>query len=362
MKNEILVLTKYPRMGASSRLRTLQYLPLLEEKGFNFTVRSLVDDAYLDRFYNNSSRSQLAILKYYTKRLLTLSSIWRYDLIWIEGEIFPYLPAFAERFLKYIGKNYIVDYDDAIFHNYDLSNNFVLRSFLSKKIDVVMKNSSCVVVGNPYLATRAKIAGAKNIQLVPTIVDKSRYVLRPKAESKRKVIGWIGSPSTQKYILDIKEALHTICKRYSARLLLVGATEDIANKLQGIDVEIVAWSEDSENQLIQEMDIGIMPLSNGVWERGKCGYKLIQYMASGIPVVASPVGVNNDIINVSNCGYLADNTEQWTDSLDSLLSSVSHRKDFSKAGRKAVEEIYSLQVQVHVLEKILRSLSRSNAD
>ena len=350
-------------MGASSRLRTLQYLPLLEQQGFEFTVSSLVDNAYLDRLYNDGSRSRLAVSRYYTKRLLTLSSVWRYDLVWIEGEVFPYLPALAERFLAFIGKGYIVDYDDAIFHNYDLSNNFVLRNFLAKKIDVVMRKSSCVIVGNAYLAKRAKIAGAKCIEWVPTVIDQTRYMPRPKAgvEESPKVIGWIGSPSTQKYILDIKEALYTVCERHSVRLLLVGATQDIVGKLPGIEVEVVPWSENSEAQLIQQMDVGIMPLPDGPWEKGKCGYKLIQYMASGVPVIASPIGVNNDIINDSKCGYLANDKIQWSKSLDILLSSAYKRENFGKAGRRAVEEIYSLQVQVNVLEKIFNLLNKSNA-
>lgn len=362
MSKRILVLTKYPRMGATSRLRTLQYLPLLEQKGFEFTIRSLVDNAYLDRLYNDGDRSRLDIFKYYTKRLITLSSVWRYDLVWIEGEFFPYLPALAERFLAFIGKSYIVDYDDAIFHNYDLSNNFVLRNFLGKKIDVVMRNSKCVIAGNAYLAKRAKIAGAEYIELVPTVIDQSRYMprLKEKIEGSPKVIGWIGSPSTQKYILDIKEALYTVCEHHSVRLLLVGATQDIVDELPGIEVEVVPWSEDSEVRLIQQMDVGIMPLPDGPWEKGKCGYKLIQYMASSVPVIASPVGVNVEIINDSNCGYLANDTAQWSKTLDMLLSSRYQREKFGKEGRRAVEENYSLQVQVTVLEKIFNLLNKSN--
>jgi len=356
---KVLVLSKYPRMGASSRLRTLQYLPLLDQQDFEFTVHSLFDQAYLENLYSKGSRSRLAIFKHYTKRLLTLSSAWRYDLVWIEYEIFPYLPAFAEQFLALIGKKYIVDYDDAIFHNYDLSTNPLIRRFLAKKIDTVMANSSCVTAGNAYLAERAQIAGAKCIEWVPTVVDQSRYMPRLKVEGSPKVIGWIGSPSTQKYILDIKEALHTVCERHSARLLLVGANQDIVDKLPGIEVEVAPWSEDSEARLIQQMDIGIMPLPNGPWEKGKCGYKLIQYMATGVPVIASPIGVNNDIISGSCCGYLADDPEQWASSLNTLLSSADQREKFGKAGRKAVEDIYSLQVQAPILARIFNSIIKS---
>lgn len=359
---KILVLTKYPRMGASSRLRTLQYLPLLEQQGFEFTVRSLFDKAYLDTLYSSGSRSRSALLKYYFKRFLTLFSVGSYDLIWIEYEVFPYLPAFAEQVLALLGKNYIVDYDDAIFHNYDMSNNKVLRKFLSNKIDTVMANASCVIAGNAYLAERAQVAGAKHIEWVPTVVDKYRYMPLIERQDKKKVIGWIGSPSTQKYILNIKEALRTVCERHSARLLLVGATQDIIDQLPDIQVDVVPWNEDDEAQLIQQMDVGIMPLPDGPWEKGKCGYKLIQYMACGLPVVASPTGVNNEIINNSKCGYLADNTEQWSNSLDTLLSSADQQEMFGKAGRKAVEDIYSLQVQAPILARIFNSVINKGAN
>ena len=357
---KVLVFTKYPRMGASSRLRTLQYLPILEQQGFEFTVHSIFDESYLKNLYNNGSRSRLAILKYYSKRLLTLPSVYRYDLIWIEYELFPYLPAIAERVLALIGKKYVVDYDDAIFHNYDLANNPILRRFLAKKIDTVMANASCVIAGNAYLAERAQVADAKRIELVPTVVDHARYVPLKKTEDSKKVIGWIGSPSTQKYVLDIKQALRTVCEHHSARLLLVGATQDIVDQLPDIQVEVVPWSEDSEVEWIQKMDIGIMPLPDGPWEKGKCGYKLIQYMACGVPVIASAVGVNSYIINSSKCGYLAESEEQWANSLEALLSSAEQREIFGKAGRKAVKEIYSLQVQAPILALIFKSIIKSD--
>ena len=349
-------------MGASSRLRTLQYLPLLEEQGFEFTVSSLFDEVYLEGLYNNNYRSYLAISRYYIKRLFIILQSKTYDLIWLEYEAFPYAPSFFEKLLAVLGKDYIVDYDDAIFHNYDLSKNRIVRRFLSTKIDSVMKSASCVIAGNDYLAERAKIAGAKYIEWIPTVVDQSRYMPRLEEDSSQKVIGWIGSPSTQKYILDIKEALHTVCELHSARLLLVGATQDIVDEFSGIEVEVAAWSEDSEAQLIQQMDIGVMPLPDGPWEKGKCGYKLIQYMATGVPVIASSVGVNNDIINGSHCGFLADNTEQWTNSLNTLLSSADQREKFGKAGRRAVENIYSLQVQAPVLARIFNSIIKSKVN
>lgn len=349
---KILLLSRYSRKGASSRLRLLQYLPFLETEGFQITVSSLFGDQYLDQLYRQGKRAPLLMIMLYLRRLFVLFSASRYDLIWIEKEIFPYMPALAERMLHCLGKRYVVDFDDAIFHNYDLSGNPILRYVLGRKIDVVMRYANCVVVGNDYLASRANMSGAVRIELVPTVVDSMRYGQIASSMAARPVIGWIGSPSTQRYVCDIQQALTSLCQKHNARLLLVGASADIATEFPGLDVEVVPWSEASEAELIAQMDIGIMPLPDGLWEKGKCGYKLIQYMACGIPVIASPVGVNVDIVGASQCGLLAANAAEWEAALAKLLESPAQRLQLGRAGRQAVENWYSLSVQAPVLASI----------
>ncbi|MDA3878359.1 MAG: glycosyltransferase family 4 protein [Halothiobacillus sp.] len=349
---KILLLSKYSRKGASTRLRYLQYLPYLEANGFEITVSSLFDDQYLDQLYRQGKRAPLRMMMLYLRRLFVLLSAFRYDLIWIENEIFPYMPAFAERVLHWLGKRYVVDYDDAIFHNYDLSGNPVLRRVLGRKIDVVMRYASCVVVGNDYLASRAKAAGAVRVEQVPTVVEATRYSPSVSSLAACPVIGWIGSPSTQSYVVDIAQVLTSLCQTHDARLLLVGASADIVSEFPGLNVEVEPWSEASEVELIAKMDIGIMPLPDGPWEKGKCGYKLIQYMACGIPVVASPVGVNVEIVGTSQCGLLADNVAEWEATLAQLLESSALRQQLGRAGRQAVEDRYSLQVQAPILAGI----------
>ena len=356
MKKRVLVLSKYPRMGASSRLRTLQYLPLLEQQGFEFTVCSLFDQTYLENLYGKGNRSRLAVVQYYTKRLITLFSVWRYDLVWIEKELFPYLPATAEKILSIFGIKYIVDYDDAIFHNYDLSGNKLIRILLANKIDKVMSYSSYVLAGNSYLAMRAKDAGAKHIQLIPTVVDHLRYKQREEKTDSLLTVGWIGSPSTQKYVIEILPALLEVYKQLPFRLLLVGATEAISKDLPGLDVVVYPWNESTETDLIGTMDIGIMPLHDGPWEKGKCGYKLIQYMACGVPVIASAVGVNLDIVKSTVSGLLVDRSLDWQDALLQLLMSPHLRAKYGFKGRVAVEKQYSVESQIPILKRILNSL------
>lgn len=353
-----LLLSKYPRMGASSRLRSLQYLPALAAAGIEVRVSSLFDSEYLTELYKTGRRSRARSLMLYLKRLFVLLTVSRYDVLWIEKEIFPYFPAFFERLLAFLGVRYVVDYDDAIFHNYDLSDSGLIRRLLSRKIDAVMARAACVIAGNQYLAERALQAGAKRVEIIPTVVDHHRYFQVARSGDHQLVIGWIGSPSTQGYVVDIQEALRAICDKTGARVMLVGATGAVVDQLNGIPVEVLQWSEESEAECIAEMDVGIMPLVDGPWERGKCGYKLIQYMASGVPVVASPVGVNVEIVHGCGCGRLAESKDEWAASLLKFLSDTDVRNTFGLAGREAVVKSYSLQTQAPILADILKSAAR----
>jgi len=353
---KVLLLSKYPRIGASSRLRSLQYLPSLADEGIEVTVSSLFDDEYLIELYTKGRRSKLRSMILYLKRLFVLLTVFRYDVLWIEKEIFPYFPAVFERLLAFLGVRYVVDYDDAIFHNYDLSGSGLIRKLLGRKIDTVMARANCVIAGNQYLAERAWKAGAKRVEIIPTVVDHARYFQAARNGDEQLVIGWIGSPSTQCYVIDIQHALRDVCEKTGARLILVGATDSVFGELAGIPVEIVPWSEESEAKSIAAMDVGIMPLVDGPWEKGKCGYKLIQYMASGVPVVASPVGVNVEIVD--DCGRLAESEHEWAESLLELLSDDEKRNTLGHAGRVAVEKRYSLQIQAPVLADILKSAGR----
>lgn len=350
---KILLLTKYSRTGASSRLRMLQYIPFLEQEGNTVDVANMLDEEYLVRLYNGNGSTVWHYIRYYFSRLIWLFKIRKYDVVWLEKEIFPYLPAWAEKALRLCGVKIVVDYDDAIFHSYDMSPNHLIKKILSDKIARVMRYSSCVVAGNKYLAEYASEAGAEKVFVVPTVIDLDRYAVKKNGLNNKLVVGWMGSPSTQKYVLEIKDALIAQCKAHGAKIILVGADANLENEFQGVDIEVLPWSEDKEVEMIQQMDIGIMPLKDGPWEKGKCGYKLIQYMACAVPVIASPVGVNIDIVNGSKSGLLADSLEGWEQSLGYLLSSADSRERLGNSGRRSVENHYSVQVQASSLMRIM---------
>jgi len=338
---KLLILSRYDRLGASSRLRTMQYLPWLEAAGINAQIEPFFDDFYLQRLYAGR-RSGIAVAGYYLRRATRLLQAERPDAIWLEKELLPWLPAGIEQLLLPSGVPMVSDYDDAVFHRYNLHPLRVVRGLLGRKIDRVMARSALVLAGNPYLAGHARTVGAREVEIVPTVVDVHAYDTAPICDGKGSLrVGWIGTPGTWKqYMLPMRSMLTDLAARNGAVLRTVGA----GNQAEGQGIESLSWSEESESRMIQGMDIGLMPLDDTPWSRGKCGYKIIQYMACGLPVVASPVGVNAEIVEHGVTGFLATSETEWREALTTLLRDRELRRRMGAAGRRKIEAQYSLQV------------------
>ncbi|KAA6324888.1 hypothetical protein EZS27_025835 [termite gut metagenome] len=351
---KILYFTKYTRKGASSRLRSYQYFPYLEKQGIEVTVSPFFCDAYLENLYAKKSTLK-QVIKAYFHRFFSLWKVCKYDRILIEYELFPYLPGWFEFIYKLFNIKYIVDYDDAIFHNYDLHPNQVIRFLLKNKIDQIMKNSYCVVVGNSYLKERAVFSGAKNIRLMPTVIDVNRYLIKEKKENKNFVIGWIGSDTTFKYVKNIVPILKQLIEKYHIFIHIVGASEslELGNNEKHLD-----WLEETEVQSILTFDVGIMPLLDTPWEQGKCGYKLIQYMGCGLPIVASAVGANNDIVEHGLNGFLVNSEQEWFDYIEQYILDPELRKNHRSYGRSLVENKYCIEKQLDIYKEIYEPLNK----
>lgn len=354
---KILLLSRYDNLGASSRYRCHQYLPYLQQQGLEITVAPLLDNNYIKNRYlerHSSLSSMASIAVAYEQRISLLLESKKYDLIWLEKEAFPWFPAWLESLLFKSGIPYVVDYDDAVFHRYDQHSSGVVRWLLGQKIDRVMRDATLVIAGNNYLANRAIQAGAKRVEILPTVVNLERYPLPHPSENAIFTIGWIGSPlKSYTYLKQIYPALREICIDGSARVVAVGAA---AIKLEDVPLQIIHWSEATEVEEMQKFDVGIMPLTDTPFERGKCGFKLIQYMASTLPVIGSPVGVNDEIIEHGVNGFKANNTEEWIEGLQRLKSNRDLRKSMALVGRKIVEEKYSLQITAPKLCQLLQAV------
>lgn len=354
---KVLALGKYGSLGASTRLRLFQYERLLLSAGLDITFQSLLSDKMLRSRYAHGTYRGLSLVRAYISRIQWLLRRRKFDLIWIEKEALPWLPQLMELMLLQ-GVPFVLDYDDAVFHNYDQHKNRIFRRLYGRRLDGLMAEAKTVVVGNGYLAERARNAGCRRLESIPTVVDLDRYPLpiRTEKSNRESVIGWIGSPSTAKYLRLASDALGRLQEEFNIRCVAIGAKEE---DLVGTPFRSIPWCEDTEVSSLNGLDIGIMPLADTPWERGKCGYKLIQYMASGLPVVASPVGVNNQIVKHGVNGFLASTQEEWIDCLEKLVSDVALRARLGAAGRKRVEREFCLQVQAPRLAEILLAAARN---
>jgi glycosyltransferase involved in cell wall biosynthesis len=353
----ILALTRYERLGSSSRVRFYQYYPYLRQHEIEIVNAPFFEDTYVSNLYSGHRTSLQAALRAYLKRLSVLTHTSSFDLIWVEKELLPWFPAIFETLLQKLHVSYVVDYDDAVFHRYEMHPNFLVRTLLKHKIDHVMCHANLVIVGNEYLADRAIKAGACNVEYLPSVVDVSQYEVKEPDSDAPFRIGWIGSPVTAPYLTLIQEAMSELSRESDVHLVLIGAGN--FQPFPHIPTEALPWSEDIERRLSQKFDVGLMPLVDGPFERGKCGYKLVQYMASALPVIASPVGVNQQIVEPQVNGYFAHTSTDWLTALRELRDSVQKRKMMGQRGRQKAEQMYNLQGTAPKLLSLLTSLAKT---
>jgi len=356
MKEKIFFLTKYSWNGASSRYRSFQYLPIIGKHGLEFEVSPLFSEEYLNKKYKNSRAPLSLSLRLLMRRLFSILRASNYSVVVIEYELIPFFPAIFEWLLRFRGCKLVIDYDDAIFHRYDVHRLFIVRLLFKNKIHSVMRSANIVVVGNKYLANYAYSAGSKHVELIPTVVDLSRYsVIKSEFQSNVFNIGWIGSPSTTKYLNSIAPALVHMCKNDNVIVTLIGA-ESI--EMPGVSLRIIPWSEETEIACLSSFDVGIMPLPDEPWANGKCGFKLIQYMASGLPVIASSIGVNKEIVDHGVNGFLSDSNEQWIEAFEKLYENIDMRVKMGQVGRKLIESKYCTNVTGGKITQLLTGLTK----
>ncbi len=349
---KILILTRYDRSGPSSRYRFYQFFPYLENESFDLSVSPFFDKRYVNYLFSDRLSIKLFNpIGSYFKRTSELFFNGSYDLIWMEKEAFPWIPASIEKLLCKTSVPYVIDYDDAIFHRYDQHSNFFVRRSLSRKISQIMARSTTVVAGNQYIAGYAEKHGARRIEILPTVVDTDKVIQKTFFKNDSFTIGWIGSPSTSRHINVAVPALNQLCQDKHIQFSAIGAHKKDVNEIQ---CQLIPWKQETEFQEINHFDVGIMPLPETPWERGKCGFKLIQYMACGLPVIASPVGMNKDIVDHGVNGFLADGVDDWIEYLEVLKENPDLCRKMGEAGRKKVENDYSLQAIAPKLVELLK--------
>jgi len=354
---KILFIQPYPTEGASARYRVEQYVPYLEKNGIKCVIRPFVSSKFYKILYKKGLcfKKILYFIQSSIQRFFDIFLAAKSDLIFIHLETFPLAPPFLEYiFAKVLHKKIIYDLDDAIYMgNTSSANKFLKYIKCPSKIKKIIKIADHVITCNEYLADYTNKYN-KNITVIHTSVDTEKFKPINKEKKDCMVIGWIGSHSTAKYLSELKDVFFKLSSEYRFSIKIIGAGEEYDFKIPGIEVVKSDWSLKDEIAQFQSIDIGVYPLPENEWTKGKTGFKTIQYMSVGIPCVASDVGANRDIIEDGVNGYLAKTEEEWLAKISNLIQNPQLRMNMGLKGRKTVEEKYSLKVNAPAFYKVIR--------
>lgn len=339
---KLYIFTKYSPKGPSSRYRTFQYIPYWTNH-YEIKVHQLLGDWYFDKGVSFIQKINF-LLTSVKERLNILNKIVPGDLVFIEYELFPYLNGFAEKKLHSRGISFILDYDDAIFHHYGHHKFFLIRLLLGKKIQSIIKYAAHVVTGSPYLTSFSQTYNTNTIE-IPTSVDCNDYNQLidgfDRGDNNIFVIGWLGSFATSNNLVIIRDAFAEFSRHHSVELWLMGFDESKKEIWNNLPVRYFKWSTMDEKKFLKSIDAGIMPLIENPYNHGKCGFKLIQYMAMGKATISTPMEANLKIDrNKSN--FFAREKHEWLDAFRLVQEKLPY--DSLIQNRSVVENYYNTPV------------------
>jgi glycosyltransferase involved in cell wall biosynthesis len=348
----VLFLTLYPDIAASPRLRVGQFIPYLRENGVECTVRCPLTENQFRRLTGpgRDSRPFWYHLRETPRRVAQILASSRYDVVFVQKAVMTAYLRGLDGLLRRKARRLVYDIDDAV----HLAPPHPLSGFWGRfedraQIVSLMKSADLVLAGNAWLADAARGVCA-HVELFPTVVDTDRYVPAASPPDCFRV-GWIGNPSTT---VCLEPAAHALEALQNAQVCLVGADTGRIPWFQSIGAyEDRPWSLEREVEELQRFSIGIMPQPQPEWMRGKCALKALQYMACGIPCVASPFGAALDIIRDGENGLFADSTGAWLHAIDRLRDPALRRR-LGEAGRETVVAAYSLNRAAPRLLQLLR--------
>jgi len=353
---KVIAFTKTSDIGPSSRYRFEQFREPLRAHGIELMTRPLFREPWFRILQIRNTPLRVAaksayVLLRFVVRIAQLRDVGDAELVIVEHQLFPYLPAWAERWLSSRGVKWILEFDDAIYRT----------RFHCRKLEALCGLADRVVVGNRYLADFAR-RHARDVSVVPTTIDLARYTLRVGTPERARhdpiVVGWIGLPYNFGALARLREPLRRLSEERSVVLRVVSVGTP---SMDGVEIEALEWCEDREVEEIGRFDIGVMPLFDDEWSRGKCGLKILQYFAAGVPVVASPVGVNSEIVRHEENGLLASTDEEWLACLTRVLDDVGLRGRVVRSGRSTVEGSYSMESWLPRLAEIWTTTARGSS-
>jgi glycosyltransferase involved in cell wall biosynthesis len=353
----ILALAPYPESAPSTRYRVAQLRAPLREMGIEVTLRPFVSASDYLAVRRRGGLAPGALLRAARALMSTLDGAAGYDAVLVQRgasllfdrEVLPRLPS--------RGTPLLFDFDDAVFLAQPGGSRWleVLRRPRGTTV-ALCRAASRVLAGNAHLAGFAREAvgteRADRVRVVPTAVDTHAMVPR-RRDGSRPTLGWVGSDSTLPYLESLVPALRRIAATVPHRLMVVAGAR--RPDLRGVTFDFEPWSAEGEAALVASMDVGLYPLDDTPWSRGKCGFKALQYLACAVPCVASPVGVLTDIVRPGETGLHASDDDGWVEACSHLLSDVGERRRMGDAGRVLVQERYSVERVAPMVAEAVRA-------
>jgi glycosyltransferase involved in cell wall biosynthesis len=338
------------------RFRIEQWEPLLRQLGVEITYAPFESQDLHEVLYQpgRMGRKLGLVAGGFARRLSLTKSAKQYDVVYIFREAALLGPPIIERLLKRSGVPIIFDFDDAVFVSYrSPSNGYLSYLKFAAKTKKICGFAAHVMAGNSYLAEYARQFNA-HVTVIPTTIDTEKYLKRQDSMAAEvPMIGWTGSFSTVQHLDTLRGALQKLAQHERFRLRVIGTPE---YRLEGVEVEARPWRPETELDDLRPVDIGVMPLPDNQWSRGKCGLKALQFMALGTPTICSPVGVNTEIVRDGENGFIAGTEAEWVEKLGRLLRSAELREKMGAAGRATVEQGYSAVAQAPRVYEIFQSV------
>jgi glycosyltransferase involved in cell wall biosynthesis len=344
----VLALSPYPIAGPSARYRVYAYRQPMQARGINLDIRPFLSPKAFELRMNGKKYHPLVMVRIV---LAVVERLWqarlvnrKYDLIYIHRQTVPFIHQRFDALFLQAGLPIVFDMDDAVFTEYS--------------IDQLLQGSAAATVGNAYLAEYVRrISPRTHVAIVPTVVDTDVYtpkILDPAAQ--RLVVGWIGTASTfRRYLMPVLPRLVGACRAAGAEFRVIAST-DIKETVEMAGAVFVPWNLQTEVDELKRFDVGVMPLTDDDYVRGKCAFKLIQYGAVGIPGVGTHIGANSEVVQDGISGYLTNSPEEMVSRLETLLEDARLRGEMGVAARRTVENRFSLSSQVDVLERVFRTV------
>ncbi len=357
---KILVLCPYPEdVAPSQRLKFEQYYNSFRETGYEITVSPFISTSFWKIIYKEGHLLQKIFYTVagYWRRLKDLTRIRSYDIVYIHLWVTPLGPPIFERMVRALARKIVFDIDDLVYLKDIKSKANPLISKLkgAEKPLYLMRVADHVITCTPYLDNFVRKLNTSTTDISSTVdtqayIPREGYVIR----NEKVILGWSGSQSTSKYLYLLADVFKKVRQKVDFKLLVMG---DEKFSIEGLDIEAKAWSKDYELETIGRFDIGLYPLPDEEWVYGKSGLKAIQYMAMGIPTIATAIGANFRVIKDGECGFLVNTPDQWEQKILDLVGSTSLRERIGKNARRQVEENFSIQVNKESYLRVLKTVS-----